>query len=326
MRKVTVRTNGGPEVLEVVSMEPPTVKHDELLVDVEAAGVNFIDVYQRTGSLDVPKPFTPGFEGVGVIRTVGDGITALKVGERVAWINALGSYAEQVVLPQAQAIRVPKSFTTEQALLFQAVSAQYLLEEYRSIQSGDVVLVHSAAGGVGQILTQWLKHLGAVVIGTASTEAKLRTIRALGADHAIDYASGDFLGAVFELTHGRGVDLALDAVGAQSFAASVKALAPRGTAISYGMASGVAPPIEIMPLILKGARVAGADLFLYIRDPAEMQRRAAAVIRGIEQGWLRFSTTTRFALDEVAAAHRALESRTTQGKLVLLPQEKGDRS
>jgi len=179
-----------------------------------------------------------------VVRAIGAGVTTLKVGSRVAWINCLGSYASQVVLPVAQAIVVPEHFRVEEALLFQAVTAQYLLSEYRTVNPGDVVLVHAAAGGVGQLLVQWLKHLGAAVIGTASSEAKLDVVRSLGADHAINYADGEFLDAVLDVTNGRGVDIAFDAVGAATFASTLKALAPRGLALIYGQASGSAPAID----------------------------------------------------------------------------------
>jgi NADPH:quinone reductase len=319
MQKVIVGEYGAPEVLKVVTSEAPTLKPGEVMVDVEAAGINYLDVYQRHGYLDTPKPFTPGLEGVGTIREVGAGVSNLKIGGRVAWINVFGSYAGQIALPAEQAIVVPDSFSTEQNMLFQGVTAQYLLNEYRSVRPGDTVLVHAAAGGVGQILVQWLKHLGAIVIGTGSTEQKLRTVRSLGADHTVNYSNG-FLQAVLDLTGGRGVDLALDAVGATTFPSTLKALARRGMAVSYGRASGYAPDIEILPLILKGTRVAGASLFEYIDDPAEMQARAADVIRGIQDGWLRVGKMTRFGLDDVVAAHRAIEGRTTEGKLALIPQ------
>jgi len=289
-------------------------------VRVEAAGINYLDVYQRSGSVKMPTPttFTPGFEGVGRVLNVGDGVTGLKAGSRVAWINSFGSYAEQVALPVEQAIMIPESFNVDQAMLFQGVTAQYLLAEYRAVRPGDVVLVHAAAGGVGQWLVQWLKHLGAVVIGTASNEDKLKAIRSLGADHAVNYSNG-FLEQVRDLTSGRGVDLALDAVGQTTFSDTVKALAPRGMAISYGQASGIAPDVQVLPLILKGARVAGASLFVYIGDPKEMQARAAEVIAGVQEGWLRMTKSTTFALDDVVASHRAIEGRSTQGKLVLIP-------
>jgi NADPH2:quinone reductase len=289
-------------------------------VRVEAAGINYLDVYQRSGSVKMPTPttFTPGFEGVGRVLNVGEGVTGLKAGSRVAWINSFGSYAEQVALPVEQAIMIPESFNVDQAMLFQGITAQYLLAEYRAVRPGDVVLVHAAAGGVGQWLVQWLKHLGAVVIGTASNEDKLKAIRSLGADHAVNYSNG-FLEQVRDLTSGRGVDLALDAVGQTTFSDTVKALAPRGMAISYGQASGIAPDVQVLPLILKGARVAGASLFVYIGDPKEMQARAAEVIAGVQEGWLRMTKSTTFALDDVVASHRAIEGRSTQGKLVLIP-------
>jgi NADPH2:quinone reductase len=318
MKKVIVSTMGGPEGLEIVNAESPSLKTGEILVDIEAAGVNYIDVYQRKGLVGLPTGFTPGFEGVGVVCEVAAGVSSWKSGDRVGWINNLGSYARQIALPAEQAIAIPDTFGIGQALLFQGVTAQYLLAEYRTIKPGDVVLVHAAAGGVGQILVQWLKHLGAVVIGTASSEEKLQTIRSLGADHAVNY-SRRFLQEVLDLTNGRGVDLALDAVGATTFASSVNALASRGMAILYGQASGIAPDVELMPLLFKGARVAGASLFVYIEDPAEMQRRAAEVIRGIQEGWLHAPETTGFALDDVISAHRAIESRSSQGKLVLIP-------
>lgn len=320
MKQVLVSKTGGPEVLEVRSVDSPVPKRGEVLIDVEAAGVNYVDVYQRNGAVDYQSgPFVPGFEGVGTIRKRGTGVQSLEVGTRVAWINAPGSYAEQIALPAEQAIVIPTSFTIDEAMLFQGVTAQYLLAEYRDIKPGDVVLVHAAAGGVGQFLIQWLKRLGAVLIGTASTAEKLQTVRALGADYAINYGDGHFLEAVLDITKGRGVDVAFDAVGATTFASTVKALAPRGIAVAYGQASGVAPDVQIYPLILKGARVAGASIFTYIEDPAEMQRRAAELICGIEEGWLSALTTTHFPLHEAAAAHRALESRGTQGKLSLIP-------
>jgi NADPH2:quinone reductase len=318
VRKIIVSRPGGPEVLEMVTSTAPSVTSGQVLVDVEAAGVNYLDVYLRNGALSFSEAFTPGLEGVGTVIDVSADVATPKVGDRVAWINGPGSYADQIALPAEQAIVIPSGLSTANALLFQGVTAQYLLSEYRTIKPGDVVLVQAAAGGVGQILVQWLKHLDAVVIGTASTEEKLRTIRALGADHAVNYSRG-FLEEVLDLTGGRGVDLALDAVGQATFSSSVKALAKRGLAIAYGQASGVAPDIKVYPLIERGARVAGATIFVYIEDPAEMRDRAAAVIQGIDDGWLQMGQTTDFALGDAASAHQALEGRTTQGKLALIP-------
>jgi NADPH2:quinone reductase len=320
MKQILVSRTGGPEVLKMVSAPPPSPGPGEVLVDVEAAGINYVDVYQRNGAVDYqPIPFVPGYEGVGTVRQIGPGVASIAIGTRVAWINVLGSYAQQLVLSADRAIRIPSTFTSDEGLLFQGVTAQYLLAEYHQIKPGNIVLVHAAAGGVGQFLVQWLKRLGAVLIGTASTEAKLQTIRLLGVDHAVNYSDGNFLDAVLEITKGRGVDVAFDVVGATTFSSTVKALASRGTAIVYGQASGVAPDVQIYPLILKGARVAGGSLFTYIQDPPEMQRRAAELICGIEEGWLSALPTTRFPLHDASSAHRAIESRSTQGKLALIP-------
>jgi len=320
MRKVSVLQTGGPDVLQLVSIASPVPDRNEILVDVHAAGVNYVDVYQREGHIELPKPYTPGLEGVGTVAKAGAGVGQFKVGDRVAWINTMGSYSEQITLPVEQVIRIPGEFTVAESMLFQGVTAQYLLAEYRTTRPGDVVLVHAAAGGVGQILVQWLKHLGATVIATASSPEKLQTALSLGADHAIDYRDG-FLKEVLDITSGRGVDLALDAVGATTFDDTVKALARRGTAISYGRASGTAPDVEVLPLILKGARVAGASLFEYIEDSTEMQGRAAAVIQAVQEGWLRLPTTTSFPLAQASDAHRAIQGRGTQGKLILVTKQ-----
>src|SRR4051794_28055050 len=213
MRRVTVEAFGGAEQLMVgPAAEAPRPGPGQVLVDVEEAGVNYIDVMQRKGINKPPLPFTPGLEGVGRVREVGEGVDgaggAVAVGRRVAWINVLGSYAGQVGVPAAQAIPVPDSFSTAAALLFRAVTAQYLVSEYRAVCSGDRVLVHAAAGGVGQLLVQWLKHLGAWVVGTTSSEAKAATPRAAGADAVINYGHNyGFLDELLSLTGGQGVDL-----------------------------------------------------------------------------------------------------------------------
>lgn len=321
MQKIIARQHGGPEVLELTTGDKPAPGPGEVLVEIEAAGINYIDVYQREGHIDLPKPYVPGWEGVGMVAAVGPGVTVPMRGERVAWINVMGSYASQMVLPAEQAIALPDGLPLDHALaLFQGVTAQYLVTEYQPIRSGDTVLVHAAAGGVGQLLVQWVKHLGGTVIGTASSAEKLRIARELGADHVVDY-SGGFLNEVLALTGGRGVDLAFDAVGATTFADTVKALARRGMAVSYGRASGPAPDVEVLPLILKGARVAGASLFEYIDDPTEMQGRAREVIRALSEGWLRVGPTTFFPLSEAATAHRAIQGRSTIGKLALRPAD-----
>jgi len=204
-------------------------------------------------------------------------------------------------------------------LLFQAITAQYLLAEYRTILPGDTALVHAAAGGVGQLLVQWLKHLGARVIGTVSTDEKAVTVKQLGADFVINYAATPFLQEVKRLTDNRGVDVAFDAVGQTTLQDTVEALASRGTAVSYGSASGIPPAIEPFKLIPQAKRLAGASIFAFIEDPNELQTRSAAVVDAIHAGWLKIGEATEYSLEQASTAHRDIESRKTQGKLLLKP-------
>lgn len=326
MQRAIVNVFGGPDQLTVKEVtEPLPPGPGQLLIDVEAAGVNYLDVYQRKGLSAVSLPFAPGLEGVGRVREIGKGVArdSLAVGDRVAWINSSGSYASQVLVPAAEAIPVPKEFKTTEALLFQGITAQYLVSEYRMVRPGDRVLVHAAAGGVGQLLVQWLKHLGAWVVGTASSDAKADAARAAGADAVINYGKDyAFLEELLSLTGGNGVDLAFDAVGAATLATTLKALGKGGTAVSYGSASGPAPAIDPRQLVPKCTRLAGAALFTYVADPSELQRRAAVVVEAIQSGWLRMGEGTAYALADVAEAHRAIEGRGTQGKLYLTPKTK----
>lgn len=322
-RHVTVRTYGGAEQLKLEPVtETPAPGPGELLVDVEAAGINYVDVYQRQGAGGAhraPLPFFPGLEGVGRVREAGHGVT-LPVGTRVSWIDVPGSYASQLIVPVARAIPVPDTFTANQALLFQALTAEYLVAEYREVRQGDRVLIHSAAGGVGLLLVQWFKHLGAWVVGAVSTEAKAVTARAAGADAVIVYGPGyAFLDELTSLTNGHGVDLAFDGVGAATLIATVQGLAQGGTAVSMGSTSGPAPAIDPSMLTERATRLAGGSVFTYNRDPAELQRRAGIVISAIRAGWLRMGKGTAFQLDHAADAHSAIENRGTQGKLYLTP-------
>ena len=321
MRRVIIKEYGGPDVLTAETVEEEyRPGPGQVLVDVEAAGVNYLDVMQRVGVITLPLPYTPGLEGVGRVRAVGDNAHRITVGQRVAWVNVRGSYASQVLAPASQVVAVPNSLTTEQALLFQALTAQYLVSEYRQIRPGDRVLVHAAAGGVGQLLVQWLKHLGAWVVGTASTDAKANIVRAAGADAVINYGREyTFLDQLRSLTDGHGVDLAFDGVGSRTLANTLKGLARGGTVVSFGSASGPPPAINPLELVTPCIRVAGGSVFSYISDPGELRRRAAAVMDGIQEGWLRFGEATAYDLGRVADAHRDLQGRGTQGKLYLTP-------
>ncbi len=324
-RRVVVKAFGGAEQLSVETpVDLPRPGPGQLLVDVEAAGVNYLDVMQRKGISKLSLPFTPGLEGVGRVREVGvtvDSATGqLVVGQRAAWINVPGSYASQVVVPADRAIPVPDPFSAPHALLFQAMTTQYLVSEYRDVRPGDRVLVHSAAGGVGQLLVQWLKHLGARVVGTTSSDAKAAAARGAGADAVINYGHDyAFLDELQALTNGRGVDLAFDAVGSATLAATLKGLARGGTVVSFGSASGPPPAIDPRELINPCTRVAGGSVFSYVADPAELQRRAASVIDAIRAGWLRVGDGTAYDLGSAADAHRDIEGRSTQGKLHLKP-------
>lgn len=321
MRRVMVKAFGGPEQLTIELADVPRPGPGQVLVDVEAAGVNYVDVYQRKGISKVSLPYTPGFEGVGRVRETGEEVdAALTAGRRVAWINVFGSYADQVTIPAAQAIPLPESFTTSQALLFQGVTAQYLVNEYRDVRPNDRVLVHAAAGGVGQLLVQWLEHLGAWVVGTTSSEDKAAAARDAGADAVINYGQNyEFLDELLSLTDGRGVDLAFDTVGSATLAASLKALARGGTVVSCGSASGRPPAIEPRQLTERCTRLAGGSLFSYVADAAELQRRTADVIEAVRAGWLRMGDGTAYHLARAAEAHRDIEGRGTKGKLYLTP-------
>ncbi len=244
----------------------------------------------------------------------------MAVGQRVAWVNVRGSYASQLTVKAELVVPVPDSLTTTQALLFQAMTAQYLATEYRDVKPGDRVLVQAAAGGVGQLLVQWLKHLGAWVVGTTSSDKKAEVARAHGADVVINYGRDyRFLDELMRLTNGRGVDLAFDSVGAATFANTVKGLARGGMAVVCGISSGPAPAISPAELTNACTRIAAGSIFSYIAEPGEFQRRAASIVEGIESGWLRMPEATAYPMARAADAHRAIEGRLTHGKLYLVP-------
>jgi NADPH2:quinone reductase len=325
MKRVTVKEYGGANQLIVESAaESLRPGPGQVLIDVEAAGVNYIDVYQRKGIYKLPLPFTPGLEGVGRVREVGKSddksINNLVVGQRLAWINVQGSYASRLVIPVAQVIPIPDTFTVAQALLFQGLTAQYLVSEYRDVRDGDRVLIHSAAGGVGQLLVQWFKHLGAWVVGTTSSDAKASVARAAGANAVINYGHDyEFLDELMSLTNGQGVHLAIDGVGAATLEKTLQGLARGGIAVSIGSASGPPPAIQPGQLTQRGLRLAGGSVFSYTADAVELQQRASAVVEAIQARWLRVGDGTAYQLDRVADAHRDIEERGTQGKLYLTP-------
>lgn len=319
MRAIVVSATGGPEVLTYTDHPDPEPNPGEVLVDVAASGVNFIDVYHRLGRYPLSLPFVLGNEGAGTVAAVGEDVTGLSVGDTVAWAGVMGSYAEKAVVPASQLLAVPEGIDAEQAaaVTLQGLTAHYLAHSTYEVKPGDDVLVHAAAGGVGLLLVQIAKLRGARVIGTVSTEEKEVLARQAGADDVLRYDG--FADAVRDLT-GSGVHVVYDGVGAATFDASLASLRPRGMMALYGQASGPVPPVD--PQVL--AR--GGSLFLtrpsmgpYIATRDELAWRASDIFGWVASGDLRVHISARYPLSDAAQAHRDLEARRTTGKLLLLP-------
>ncbi|WIX78076.1 quinone oxidoreductase [Amycolatopsis carbonis] len=319
---VQVRTTGGPEVLEVTEVEVGSPGAGELLVDVAAAGVNYIDTYQRQGIYPIDLPFVLGLEGAGTVAEVGEGVTAFAPGDRVAWMGSLGSYAARKVLPAAAAVKVPAGVSDEvaAALMLQGVTAHYLVRSTYEVKPGDDVLVHAAAGGVGLLLVQLAKARGARVFGTVSTEAKAELARGAGADHVIRYDREDFAKVTRELTDGEGVHVVYDGVGKDTVDGSLASLRIRGMLALFGAASGPVPPIDPQRLN------SGGSLFLtrptsghYVRTREELDWRADELFAAVSDGSLDVRIGGRYPLADARKAHEDLQGRRTTGKLILIP-------
>ena len=292
----------------------------EVRVKIEAAGVNFIDIYQRTGLYPVATPFTPGMEGAGVIDAVGSGVTAVSPGTRVAYAMTVGAYAEYAVVPARMVVELPAGLSTRlaAAVFLQGLTAHYLVTASAPLEPGSAVLVHAAAGGVGRLLVQAARHRGAIVLATCSTPEKAAMVRALGADHVLDY--GDVPDEVRRLTGGAGVDVVYDSVGQATFGGSLAALRRRGVLVSYGQSSG--PVTGFEPAMLSQ----GGSLYLtrpslgdYIAEPGELAARSAELFSWVAAGELDVLVHREYPLAEAAAAHADLAGRTTMGKLLLVP-------
>lgn len=323
MHAVHATRKGGPEVLEYVEVPDPSAGPGELLVAVEAAGINFIDTYRRSGMYPMEFPHIVGVEGAGVVEAVGEGVTGFTPGDRVAWHDAHGSYAEKVAVRADMVMRVPDGVSAEAAaaIPLQGLTAQYLATGSHRIEAGQTALVHAAAGGVGLLLTQIIKHLGGRVIGTVGTEEKAELARGAGADEVFLYGAGvDIAAKVRELTDGAGVDVAYDGVGKDTFDASLASLKVRGSMVLFGAASGAVEPFDIQRLnSAGGVFLSRPSLQWFVTDPQELAERSAMLFDGLENGWLDFRVGTTFPLAEAAEAHRALEGRKTTGKVVLIP-------
>jgi NADPH2:quinone reductase len=321
MRAVQVSERGGPEVLRIAELADPAPAAGQIAARVEAAGVNFIDVYQRTGLYQVPLPFVVGSEGAGTVAAVGDGVSQFKPGDRVAWPQSLGSYAERVVLPADRAVHVPDGVATDvaAAVMLQGLTAHYLATSTYPLERGDTCLVHAAAGGVGLLLCQVAKLRGARVIGTVSTEQKERLARANGADEVIRYTEQDFSKETRRLTGGKGVQVVYDSVGKTTFDGSLDALAVRGMLVLFGQSSGPVPPFDLQRLNRGGSLfVTRPSLGHYIQG-AELEQRADELFGWIAAGRVQVHVHHVYPLADAARAHRDLEARRTTGKLLIRP-------
>ena len=321
MRAIQVTATGGPEVLLPAELPDPSPGRGQLLVEVAASGVNFIDTYQRSGQYPMTLPFVPGSEGAGRVRSVGEGADPELVGTRVAWATAPGSYAELVVVDAAQAVPVPGGVSDGEAasVLLQGMTAHYLLTSTYPVQPGDTVLVHAGAGGTGLVLTQLAVARGARVLTTVSSDAKAELSRAAGATEVLRYDE-DVAARVRELTNDEGVAAVYDGVGASTFEASLASVRVRGTLALFGAASGPVPPFD--PQRLNGAGsvfLTRPTLAHHLRTPAELHWRAGEVLAAVAAGSLRLRVGASFALADAAAAHTALQARETTGSVVLLP-------
>jgi len=322
MKAIQVKQFGGPEVLEYVDLPTPSPKPNEALVKINAAGINFIDVYNREGRYKVPLPFVIGQEAAGVVVDLGKEVTTVRKGDRVAYTNILISYAEYAVVPADRLVKVPDDIDDRQAAaaMLQGMTAHYLAYDTFPLQKGDTALVHAAAGGVGLLLVQMAHNLGARVIGTVSTEAKAKLAREAGADEIILYTQTDFEVETKRLTDDKGVDVVYDSVGKTTFDKSLNVLRPRGMMVPFGGSSGAVPPFDPLILTQKGSLfLTRPSLGHYVITSEELQRRASALFGLISVGKLKLRIEHIYPLNDAQQAHRDLEGRKTTGKLLLIP-------
>ena len=318
---IFVRETGGPEVLRFEPYDMGAPGENDVRVRVRACGVNFIDIYFRTGLYPRPLPFVAGLEGAGEVEAVGRGVVGLRIGDHVAWASAPGSYAGAVVAPADRLVRVPKGVADEvaAAAMLQGMTAHYLSHAVRTTKPGDTALVHAAAGGTGLLLVQMLKRAGAHILGTCSADKEVLA-REAGADHVIRYRESDVATEVRRLTGGRGVDVVYDSVGQSTFEGSLRSLRPRGLLVLFGQSSGAVPPFDLRRLSELGSLyVTRPSLAHYTESREELARRGGEVLDAIESGALHVRIGARFPLREARAAHEALESRSTTGKVLLVP-------
>lgn len=322
MKAIRIHTPGGPEALTYEDLPAPTPGPGQAAVKIEASGVNYIDVYFRTGVYKAALPLTIGLEGSGTVTAVAPGVTSVAVGDRVAWTGVPGAYAQMGVVPADRLVKLPEGLTFKDgaAAMLQGLTAHYLITSTYPIKKGDVCLVQAAAGGMGLLLCQMAKMRGATVIGTTSTEDKAALAKAAGADHVILYTKQDFEAEVKRITNGAGVHVVYDGVGQTTFDKGLSCLRPRGLMALFGAASGPVPPLDLQVLNTRGSLfVTRPSLNHHIATREELVERSADVLGWIRDGKIKLRVEHQFPLAEAAEAHRALEGRKTTGKILLIP-------
>ena len=322
MKAIQVSQTGGPDALVPVELPAPKPKANEAVVQIKAAGVNFIDVYFREGRYPAQLPFVNGQEAAGVVTEIGSEVTEVQVGDRVAYSGALGSYAEYAAVPAARLVKIPNDLSFEQAAaaMLQGMTAHYLVHSTYKLQAGETALIHAAAGGVGLLLVQMAKKIGARVIGTAGSQEKAQLARDTGADECIIYTEADFETETRRFTDGKGVNVIYDGVGKATFEKGLNVLEPRGYLVLFGGSSGAVPPLDLIKLSQKGSLfVTRPTLGHYTATREELEWRANDVLQWIAAGELKLRIHKTYPLAEAAQAHRDLEGRKTTGKLLLVP-------
>ena len=320
---IRIHKTGPASVLKWQTVDAAKPKKNEVLIRNTAVGLNFIDTYHRKGLYPIPTPFIPGVEGAGIVEEVGAGVKRLKAGDRVAYCSdPLGSYAERRTFPAERAIKIPNGISDDQgaSMMLKGLTAAMLLKRIHRPSAGDKVLIHAAAGGVGLILCQWAKHLGASVIGTVSSRKKASLARKNGCDHPIIYTEKDFVQQVSRLTKGEGVPVVYDGVGKSTYPESLDCLQSRGMWITYGNASGPVPPVAPLTLLQKGSLFMTRPMLNhYITTTEELTSLARELFNVVRKGAVKIQVNQRYALKDAAKAHRDLEQRKTTGSTVLIP-------
>ncbi|WP_340116364.1 quinone oxidoreductase [Pelagibius sp. 7325] len=323
VKAIRIHEPGGPEVLKYEDIEVPAPGSGEVLLQQKACGLNYIDVYHRMGVYPLHYPATIGMEGMGVVEAVGEGVSAFKPGDRVAYADMPpGAYAEARVMPWHRLVKLPDAIDdqTAAAMMLQGMTVEYLVRRTFKVQQGDTVLFHAAAGGVGLIACQWLNAIGATVIGTVGSEEKAEMAKAHGCHHTINYRKENFVERVKELTDGKGVPVVYDSVGKDTFDGSLDCLQPRGMMVLFGAASGPAPSIDPNVLNKKGCLyLTRPSLMVYNKEREELETCAAALFAMVTSGKVKIEVNQTYPLSETAQAHRDLEARKTTGSTVLLP-------